>query len=282
MPHHLAAQMRSMPTAAAIAPSRATGQAYQLARPAGAGVEATSCRLNETAAVCLIPISGLPHSYVISGAPNDMENPEMYMYHHGVFLFVYQKKSHKPACQVLSAKRLACAACALLCRHLTAATCSRPILFQWMVSPCRLLLANTDPRQDLPVSAATIASAFLVTTRTITKSSHITSLFTPTIIPLASRADHPSAQPDEDPHLRRPLLGVGRRPPRPSRRRDRPSWGSRPVLCPRRREGHRMRCHQPLPPSEVLWRTRLRAGQRPEALRRTIRSSSSSHVRSGE
>ena len=119
MPHHLAAQMRSMPTAAAIAPSRATGQAYQLARPAGAGVEATSCRLNETAAVCLIPISGLPHSYLrfasfLSGAPNDMENPEIYMYHHGDFLFVYQKKSHKPACQVLSAKRLACAACALL------------------------------------------------------------------------------------------------------------------------------------------------------------------------
>ena len=106
-----------------------------------------------------------------------------------------------------------CSACAviLLPRLAAGRSCSNG----WC-HPCRLLSANTDPRQDLPVRAATIASAFLVTTRTITKSSPITSLFTPTVIPLASRADHPSAQPDEDPHLRRPLLGVGRRPPRPS------------------------------------------------------------------
>ena len=187
---------------------------------------------------------------------------------------------HKPARSSLERKTTGlCSACAviLLPRLAAGRSCSNG----WC-HPCRLLSANTDPRQDLPVRAATIASAFLVTTRTITKSSPITSLFTPTILPLASRADHPSAQPDEDPHLRRPLLGVGRRPPPPSRCRDRPSWDSRPVLCPRRREGHRMRCHQPIPPSEVLWRTRLRAGQRPEALRRTIRSSSSSNVRSGE
>ena len=171
-------------------------------------------------------------------------------------------------------------------------TSRRPVLFQQVSAPQRGpgSFGEQAPRQDLFNQGCCCHNRRIFSSQSqgfVYLILHVK--FTVTTVPISyllhvgttEQTKNPTPSRNEDPHLRRPLLGVGRRPPRPARRH-RPGRNRGPVLRPRRREGTRMWRDQSLPPSEVLRRPGLRAGQRPEALRRTILPPPSSHVRRRE